>query len=50
LARIDAFLDEKAVDLKALKGLLERFDQMAAWDAYCVKAGKLDLLGLSSHR
>jgi hypothetical protein len=48
LARVDAFLDEKAVDLPALKGVLKRFDLMAAWDAYCAKAGKLDLLGLNS--
>jgi hypothetical protein len=48
LARIDAFLDEKAVDLTALKAVLRRFDLMPAWDAYCAKAGKLDLLGLNS--
>jgi hypothetical protein len=48
LARIDAFLDEKAVDLTALKAVLKRFDLMPAWDAYCAKAGKLDLLGLNS--
>jgi hypothetical protein len=48
LARIDAFLDEKAVDLTALKLVLKRFDLMPAWDAYCAKAGKLDLLGLNS--
>ena len=50
LARIDAFLDEKAVDLTALKVVLKRFDLMSAWDAYCAKAGKLDLLGLRSYQ
>ncbi len=50
LARIDAFLDQKAVDLTALKGVLKRFHLMPAWDAYCAKAGKLDLLGLNSYR
>jgi hypothetical protein len=48
LARVDAFLEEGAVDLKALKAILERFDLMAAWDAYCAKAGRLDLVGLTS--
>ena len=47
LARIDAFLDENAVDLEPLKALLKRFELMPAWDAYCAKAGKLDLLGLN---
>jgi hypothetical protein len=48
LARIDSFLLENAVDLAALKAVLKRFDLMAAWDAYCTKAGKLDLMGLNS--
>jgi hypothetical protein len=48
LARVDAFLEEGAVDLTALKAILDRFDLMAAWDAYCAKAGRLDLVGLKS--
>jgi hypothetical protein len=44
LARIEAFLDQGAVDLTALKAVLERFDLMPAWKAYCVKAGKPDPL------
>ena len=48
LARIDAFVEEKAVDLAALKAVLKRFDLTPAWDAYCAKAGKLDLMGLNS--
>jgi hypothetical protein len=48
LARIDDFLEEGAVDLKALKAILERFDLMAAWDAYCAKSGRLDLVGLKA--
>jgi hypothetical protein len=43
--RIDAFLDQRAVDLTALKAVLERFDLMPAWKGYCAKAGKLDFLG-----
>lgn len=46
-ARIEAFLDQGAVNLTALKAVLERFDLMPAWNAYCVKAGKRDLLGLN---
>lgn len=48
LARVDAFLDEKAVDLSTLRAVLKRFDLMPAWNAYCAKAGKLNLLGLNS--
>lgn len=44
LARIEAFLDQGAVDLKALKAVLERFELMPAWKDYCGKAGKLDFL------
>ena len=47
LARIDAFLEQEAVDLSALKAVLERFDLMPAWNSYCAKAGKLGLLGLN---
>jgi hypothetical protein len=46
LARIDAFLEEEAVDLTALKAVLERFDLVPAWRDYCTKAGKSDPLGL----
>jgi hypothetical protein len=44
LARVEAFLDQKAVDLTALKTVLKRFDLMPAWKAYCAKAGKRDFL------
>jgi hypothetical protein len=47
LARVDAFLEQEAVDLTALKNVLERFDLVPAWKAYCMKGGKLDLLGLN---
>jgi hypothetical protein len=50
LARIEAFLDQDAVDLTALKAVLERFDLVPAWNAYCAKAGKLDLLELNSNQ
>jgi hypothetical protein len=43
-ARVDAFLDQKAVDLTALKGVLDRFDLIPAWKDFCAKAGKLDVL------
>jgi hypothetical protein len=42
LARIDAFLDQAAVDLTALKSVLMRFDLMPAWKGYCAKAGRRD--------
>jgi hypothetical protein len=45
-ARIDSFLEQQAVDLKALKVVLGRFDLLAAWKDYCVRAGKLNLLSL----
>jgi hypothetical protein len=40
-------LEQEAVDLTALKDVLERFDLVPAWKAYCMKGGKLDLLGLN---
>ena len=40
LARIEAFLDQDAVDLGALKGVLERHGLMDAWRTFCLKAGK----------
>lgn len=39
LARVQAFLDERAVDLSALKSVLQRHDLMANWRSFCVKAG-----------
>jgi hypothetical protein len=44
LARVEAFLDQKVVDLTALKAVLERFDLMPAWKTFCFKAGKSDFL------
>lgn len=44
LARVEAFIDQEAVDLSALRGLLERFDLVPAWRSYCFKAGKPDIL------
>jgi hypothetical protein len=40
LARVEAFLDQGAVDLAALKAVLERFDLMPEWKSFCFKAGK----------
>jgi hypothetical protein len=39
LARVQAFLEQKAVDLDALKGVLERHGLMGAWQSFCTKAG-----------
>jgi hypothetical protein len=39
LARVQAFLDQEAVDLVALSGVLKRHDLMREWRAFCVKAG-----------
>jgi uncharacterized protein YdhG (YjbR/CyaY superfamily) len=38
LARIQAFLEQNAVDLNPLKIVLERHNLMAAWKEFCVKA------------
>jgi hypothetical protein len=47
LARIEAFLAERAVDLAALKGVLARHDLMEAWKGFCGKAGIKDPLEIS---
>jgi len=44
LARVEAFLDQKAVDLRRLKELLMRYGLMPAWKDFCLKAGKPDPL------
>ena len=44
LARVDAFLTQKAVDVGALKTVLQRFDLLPAWSSFCVKAGIPDIL------
>ena len=46
LARIQAFLDQEAVDLPALKNVIERHHLLAAWKDFCTKAGIKDLLGI----
>ncbi|MBI3678741.1 MAG: hypothetical protein HY243_19185 [Proteobacteria bacterium] len=40
LARIDAFLEQGAVNLKALKSILVRHNLMEAWKTFCLKAGR----------
>jgi hypothetical protein len=45
LARIEAFLEQHAVDLDTLRGVLERHGLQGAWQAFCVRAGKKDPLG-----
>lgn len=42
LARVEAFMDQKAVSLDALRPVLERHALMAAWKDFCSKAGKAD--------
>jgi hypothetical protein len=44
LARVDAFLDQGAVDLATLKAVLERYELLPAWKDFCFKAGKPDPL------
>lgn len=46
LARVEAFLDQKAVNLDELKRVLERFDLMQAWSAFCFKAGRKNPFGV----
>ncbi|MGH6877294.1 MAG: hypothetical protein ACREHV_07945 [Rhizomicrobium sp.] len=43
-ARIEAFLEQDAVDLQALRNVLDRHRLMAAWRTFCLKAGKKDTL------
>ncbi|HEX4295590.1 MAG TPA: hypothetical protein VHZ29_15750 [Rhizomicrobium sp.] len=38
LARIQAFLEQGAVDLSRLKSVLEKHNLMSAWGAFCLKA------------
>ncbi len=38
LARVQAFLEQEAVDLRALKDVLQRHNLMAKWAAFCAKA------------
>ena len=47
LARVQAFLEQQAVDLVALKALLERHELMGAWQSFCSKAGIADPLKLT---
>jgi hypothetical protein len=47
LARVQALLEQKAVDLKRLNGILERHKLMAAWSEFCFKAAIKDPLGTS---
>jgi hypothetical protein len=44
LARVQAFLDSDAVDLAALKRVLERHNLMRQWLSFCTKAGIEDPL------
>jgi hypothetical protein len=44
LARVEAFLDQAAVDLPALRRVIERFDLLSAWKHFCVMAGRSDPL------
>jgi hypothetical protein len=39
LARVQAFLEEAAVDLVALKDVLQRHHLMDAWLTFCAKSG-----------
>ena len=45
LARIQAFLEQDAVDLAALKDILKRHDLLGAWASFCLKAGIENPLG-----
>ncbi len=44
LASVETFLEQEAVDLTKLKGVLERHRLMPAWKAFLSKSGKRDLL------
>ena len=42
IQRVNQFLSEKAVNLRKLKGILERHNLMPAWRAFCRKSGIAD--------
>lgn len=44
LARVEAFLDQGAVNLQRLKSVLQRHELMPAWKAFLLKSGKQDVL------
>ena len=44
LARVEAFLDQDAVDLGKLKEVLLRHDLLPAWKSFLSKSGKPDIL------
>jgi hypothetical protein len=46
LARVEAFLDQEAVDLGSLKVVLDRFGLASAWKTFCSAARRTDPLGL----
>jgi hypothetical protein len=47
LARVQAFLEQKAVDIPALKDVVERHGLKAAWSSFCAKAAIEDPLKLT---
>lgn len=46
LSRVEAFLDQQAVNLAALRLVIERFKLEEAWIAFCARSGRADPLGL----
>lgn len=42
--RVDAFLEQKAVDLGALKDILGRHNLLEAWRTFCLRTGRSELL------
>lgn len=46
LARVESFLDQQAVDLMALRSVLERHNLFVAWKAFCAKSGRADPTGI----
>ena len=46
LARVEAFLDQSAIDLGALRSVVLRHGLEQAWRNFCVKSGRADILQL----
>ncbi len=46
LARVEAFLDQQAIELTALKPVLVRFNLLAGWKAFCLKSSRTDPLSI----
>jgi hypothetical protein len=45
--RVEAFLDQSAVDLALLKAVIVEMNLMKNWAAFCARVGRTDILGMT---